>query len=128
MRDVTKKEVEGVLAAPEEKKYKYFIGAVVGREEILALHGKEGWHFEKLENGLQALSVWPTEEFLPADNSKREYIPKTINLYDFIERWIPHMLADGLAVMLYGDVDLWLKENISLLKRDLLEEICGIEV
>jgi hypothetical protein len=128
MRDISTEEIRGVLAATEEKKYRYFISSVVGGEEVWGMRGKHGWLFEEIEEGIKAMPLWPAREFMDTDASvdaarKKGYVPSPISIYEFIAGWIPHLTSDGLAVALCGDHTLWMKESIQRLKSDLEEAI-----
>jgi Protein of unknown function (DUF2750) len=51
MPQLTKKEIEEILARKPESRYKYFIRVVAAEEEVWGLADDEGWLMLEIEGG-----------------------------------------------------------------------------
>lgn len=95
-------EFNSVQNLSAQKRYKYFIKKIVDSEEIWGLY-KEGWAIAKDNNSHQYLLFWPKKEFAEANAVEMwsSYIPMSISLNDFIEKWAPGMSKDNIYAAIF---------------------------
>ncbi|KEH85352.1 DUF2750 domain-containing protein [Clostridium novyi] len=99
---MNKKEFEAVLKVSAEIRYEYFIKKIVDYEEIWGLYDN-GWVTTIDENKRVLIPLWPKKEFAEycARNEWKETTAKSIDLYEFIEEWIPEMKKDKQSTSIF---------------------------
>lgn len=118
-----KNEINGVLNSSEEKQYEYFIKKVVDYEEIWGLYFEQ-W-FTIKDGDRVIIPLWPKEEFIQ-DNIKKseeQYKSKSIDIYDFIDLWIPKIIEKQLSIALFWDGKRYLNVDIEKFVSDLEDEM-----
>lgn len=119
------KEFENVLRLPASKRYEYFIKKVSDSEEVWGLYGN-GWATAQDNDGSIVIPFWPKKEFAQfcAKGSWEEYLPKSIGLEDFLDKWLPGMLKDNYKpAIFYTDNDQGIVVETDRLKNDIEEEL-----
>ena len=118
------KEILGVLSANSNKKYEYFIKKVVDFEEIWGLYD-DGWASVEDNEGNPSFPIWPKKEFaeLYTKDGWESYEASSIDLYDFLELWIPGMKKNGYGVSIFWDNGSSIKVSLDKLVEDLNEEL-----
>lgn len=118
-----KNEIKGVLNSSEDKRYEYFIKKVVDYEEIWGLYSEQ-WLTIK-EGNMTIIPLWPKEEFIQENikKSRHQYKSKSIDIYDFIDLWIPKIIETETSIALFWDGEKYLNVNTEKLIKDLDEEI-----
>ncbi|CAA7196727.1 DUF2750 domain-containing protein [Chryseobacterium potabilaquae] len=98
----TNKKIANILKMTEDERYDYFIRKVTDFEEIWGL-SDDGWALLGDDNGNQILPLWPEKEFakLCAIDQWKDYKPESIELDNFIEKWIPGMINDKTLVNIF---------------------------
>lgn len=118
-----KNEVNGVLKSSEDKQYEYFIKKVVDYEEIWGLYFKE-WLIIK-DGNKTIIPLWPKEEFIQVNIEKsiQQYKSKSIDIYDFIDLWIPKIMEKEISIALFWDGQKYSEIDVEKLVNDLEEEM-----
>ncbi len=100
------KEIEAVLRLPGPKRYSHFIKRVADMERLWGLWD-EGWAMTADDQGRQLLPVWPHERYaaLWAVGEWAAYVPKPIELKEWLERWIPGLEKDRILVAVFPTPD-----------------------
>jgi hypothetical protein len=101
MGDISKKN-ENVIKLSSEDRYNYFIRKVADFEEIWGLYN-DGWALLGDDANMQAFPFWPEKEFaeICATEQWLGYLPKSITLDNFLEKWIPGMENDELSISIF---------------------------
>ena len=118
------KEVESVLKLDIRKQYEYFIKKVVDAEVIWSLSEDDGFASVGDDDNLK-VPLWPKEEFaaLYISDDWANYQCDTIDLYDFIEEWIPNLKEDGCGVSIFWNDEGGIEVDLDDLARDLRQEL-----
>ena len=85
------------------KRLEYFIRKIADYELIWGSYGDNGWLLLSDENGRKIVPFWPEKEFVNAYNvnHKYEYIPKKIDLYYFLDKWINGLTKDKIDIVVF---------------------------
>jgi uncharacterized protein DUF2750 len=99
---VNQKEIEAVLRLPGDKRYQYFIKRVADAERLWGLWN-DGWAMGVTNQGQKTIPVWPAEEYatLCRQGDWRLFVPKPIDLHEFMETLIPQLIRDGVKVSIF---------------------------
>ncbi|KNF08174.1 protein of unknown function DUF2750 [Gottschalkia purinilytica] len=118
------KEFESVLKLPRAKRYSYFIKKVVDYEEVWGLYD-DGWAVSEDDDGNMLLPLWPRKEFAEfcAKHEWENYKPKKIDLYEFMNDWLPAMKEDSLKPSIFFNNIDSIKLEIDTLLNDLNLEL-----
>lgn len=125
MNQINNKEYEVVKRLPVLKRYEYFIKKVADAAELWGLSNNT-WATAQNSDGEIVIPFWPKKEFAEAcaTGEWEKYSPKSIDLKDFLEKWLPGMLRDGYRpAIFYNANDQGVVVDIERLKNDLLEEL-----
>lgn len=116
---MSEKELLGVVTAPLEKRYKYFISTVIQNFEVWGLKSQEGWrlYVDKDKNETYE-AFWPREEFVYAcENKDSDYKPTEIDLARFLHIWLPDIEKKGRLVAVFPN----LTTNSAIVKPSILK-------
>ncbi len=118
------KEINAVIKLPGQKRYEYFIKKVVDNEEVWGLNNN-GWAMTVDSEGNKLIPFWPKKEYanLCAKEDWVDYKPKSIDLDDLINKWIPGMSNDGLKISVFWYDNDSVVVNPQRLLSDLEEEL-----
>jgi hypothetical protein len=99
----TEKEVAAVLQLGGPQRYSYCIKRIADQEVVWSLWQEGGWALVGDDEGRQLVPVWPHEKFaaLCACDVWTGYMPKSIKLNVWLERWIPGIKQDGRLVAVF---------------------------
>lgn len=97
--DATKREA--VMAAPAEERFAYFVRKAADFEQVWGLYA-EGWATADAGSTI-ALAVWPEPDLAAACafGAWERHVPKAIPLGDFLTVWLPGMVRDSRAVVVF---------------------------
>ncbi|OWR32506.1 hypothetical protein CDO73_02570 [Saccharibacillus sp. O23] len=101
------RELEAMVSRPADVRYKYFVKRVVDEEIVWGLF-EDGWMTTQDEKGNRLVPFWPKKEFAKhcAINDWQNGTPKSIDLYEFIETFLPDMYQKGYkASIFYNNED-----------------------
>ncbi len=118
------KEVEAVTNLPASKRYEYFIKKVADFQKVWGLF-QNGWATSEVDNGKIAVPFWPKEEFA-LECAKGEwagYHPESINLEDFLNKWLIGMKTDGYKISVFPTNTKAVIVEIDILLNDLTCEL-----
>jgi uncharacterized protein DUF2750 len=128
--DVNDEGFKSVLALPADRRYVYFVKRVADWEHIWSLAATDGWVLASDDQGRELVPVWPHPRFAIACET-REWAgsePRSIELADWMQKWIPGMLRDGRLVAVFPTPsDTGVVVSPDRLQRDLEEELSLIE-
>ncbi len=84
-----------ILALDGPARYKHFIKQVVDHGLVWGLY-QSGWALAATCDGAETIPFWPGKQYaiLCAHREWKGFVPKEINLQDFLEDWIPGMEED----------------------------------
>ncbi|WP_296150619.1 DUF2750 domain-containing protein [uncultured Flavobacterium sp.] len=123
MEDINKK-VDNIVKLSSLERYKYFIRKVADFETVWGLYS-DGWAMAS-DNNSNSIVFWPEKIFAEKciDNQWENYKPKSINIDDYLNKWIPGMEKDNLnAIIFYTAEDKGIVVSPSDLKKDIVEEL-----
>lgn len=98
---LTEKEFASVVAADAQHRFEYFVHRVCETKKVWTLYS-EGWaSFE--EDGKQMIPFWPHEQYAARFRSGEwaAYEPKSIELHEFLDRWIAGMKKEGVGPAIF---------------------------
>ena len=106
MTSINSHEIESVVRLSGPERYAYFIKRVVDAEKLWSLKNKDGWILASDIYGSQVVPVWSHAEYakLCANDEWRNCSPATINLRDWIDKWIPGMIQDKRKVAVFPTI------------------------
>jgi hypothetical protein len=118
------KEFDTVIKLKALIRYEYFIKKVLDYEEIWGLY-ENGWAITKDDDGNVLLPYWPKKEYAQycAFYDWSSYLPKKIDLEEFISEWIPGMKKDGLKASIFWNRHDSVAADPERLLSDLNEEL-----
>lgn len=110
MPELTRKDVERILAKSGEGRYRYFVKTVCEEEEVWGLADEEGWlMLEEDENpDRDVLVVFPNPEFAALFREKggyEEFEIESLDLYEFVD-WLEDIDAQGMNVAVFPTPDM----------------------
>ncbi|WP_082219266.1 DUF2750 domain-containing protein [Massilia sp. NR 4-1] len=97
------KKIAALLAAPGPVRFDHLITQAADSETLWGLKNAEGW--VSLVNNVQAggFVIWPHPDFAQAcatgDWAGCE--PAAIDIYRFVEDWLPDMASKGLSIAVF---------------------------
>ncbi len=96
--DINKK-IENVINLSANDRYDYFIRKVCDFEKIWGLYN-DGWAMMNGNDEKQVIPFWPEKEFarICAVGKWKKYEPKSIDIYEFIDKWLLGMYKDGINI------------------------------
>lgn len=97
------KQFQAVLALPGPDRYRHFVGRVADWQFVWGLKDKNGWASAADDDGNSAFPFWPHPDYAAAcatDNWAGNS-PDSIEVHEFLERWLPGMAKDGVAVAVF---------------------------
>lgn len=104
MPQLTRKEIEEILARKPESRYKYFIRTVAAEEEVWGLADDEGWLMLEIEGEEgDALAVFPNPEFVEIfqkEGQFDEFRVEALDLYEFFE-WLEDFEEQKMRVAVF---------------------------
>ena len=102
MLKLSSKEIDSVLKISPEKRYKYFINRVADSGLLWAGYDSN-WVTLQDENRYKLFPVWPNKEFaqLFFEKNSRNYLPKHIEVHDFIENFLIDLGEQNIAILVF---------------------------
>ncbi len=123
-------EIQALLDAPAEKRYKYFLNHVAGMQELWSLKNESGWVLCGDKDGQIIIPVWP-HRFYAQKCSVGEWKgcePQSISTTDWLMKWTPGMIKDKRVVAVFPiPSGKGVIVNPAYLEKDLKEELSQYE-
>ena len=117
---------ENVLALPARERYQHFVRRVADWEKLWVLSDAKENLFIRTASTVKYLPVWPHPEYAvdTANLVAFDLTATEVDLYDFMDNWLPGLESDGLKVGVFPDLDgnVWIIEASDL--RESLEREC----
>ncbi len=86
----------------EKKLHAQFLTEVVEHGKVWGLKVEENWAVSKSDSfkDAEVLLFWGTENAakICAEDDWNDYVPSSVDLYEFLENWLPGMYDEGIAV------------------------------
>jgi hypothetical protein len=127
---LTDKEYEAVIQMAAPARYEYLIKKVAENEVVWSLASDDGWVVCGDDEEHECFPVWPHSRYAEAyaDDSWANTSPQTIDLSDWLEKWLPGLEKDNRYVAAFPTTVL--KAPVvapSRMKSDLLRELENYE-
>jgi len=127
---LSQKQIEAVTALPGPKRYSHFIKMVADCSEVWGLYN-DGWALAgRNDDNTTVLPVWPNIEYaqLCAKNYWEGFKPKSIEIFEFIDVFVPELSEEGILVcVFYLANDKGVIPTTEQLIEDLKEELAKYE-
>jgi len=103
---LTPTQVQTFNQLSADERYDAFIKAVTEGGPVWSLSSDEGWAIISDED-TEYLPVWPNSELANtwATDGYADCAPKAIEKIDWIEKWLPGMIEDGLQIAVCPDIE-----------------------
>ena len=103
MKKVTPEEIRALLSKDGPTRYSYFVKQVADTEQVWGLREPDGWVSVSDDSEIPMLPVWPHRESaeLLVNGTWASASPTPIDLYDWLEEWLPNLAADGDMVAVF---------------------------
>lgn len=115
-------KIKNIIVLPVEERYRYFVNKVVDFEEVWGLYN-DGWAVLGNKDNSVVMPFWPEKNF--ADRCIADewtgFKPKSINLQDFLDKWLPGMEKDNRFIAVFYLPEM--KENIIITANELKSDI-----
>lgn len=94
------------LAGP--MRYKHFVSRVVDWENVWGLRNESGWVSAGDDAGNPGFPVWPHPDYALAcaTGDWEGNLPGPIDVHDFVENWLPEMVADGVFIAVFPTLEM----------------------
>ncbi len=118
------KEFESVIKLPAAKRYEYFIKKIADFEELWGLYD-DGWAMTADDNKNMMIPFWPKKEYADfcAIGEWRGYTSESIDLYEFINKWLPDMKVDNIKPSIFFNNENSAVIEVEKLISDIEEEL-----
>ncbi|CEH33436.1 DUF2750 domain-containing protein [Romboutsia lituseburensis] len=105
-----------VLQMSESDKYRYFNTTVAYYEELWGLYD-DGWATIEGDEGV-TIPLWPDKQYadICAKGDWETYTAKRIDLYEFLNKWVPEMEKDNIKPAVF-----WVNEEAVIVDADFLQ-------
>ena len=126
---MNEKEFNGVIKAPMQKKYKYFLNKAADNGSIWGLY-KDGWAMSSDDKDSLFIPLWPLKEFALAAAIEEwgDYKPEKLDIGEFLEKYLDEITDNGIGVsVMYTKENKGIIVNNKQLKKDLQRELHRIE-
>lgn len=108
MEQLSKKQIDEILARKPESRYKYFIRTTVAEEEVWGLADEEGWlMLEDDTDDTDVLAVFPNPEFAAVFQEAGDFGDfkvEALDLYEFLE-WMEDLEEQKIKVGVFPTAD-----------------------
>jgi hypothetical protein len=96
-------DIDKIFKRPGEKRYDYFIKAVVESEEIYSLYDDEGWALLGDQEDADILPLFPSEAFAEAFRAAADFEEFRVEVLDIHElmEWLDEMEEDNMLVAVF---------------------------
>jgi hypothetical protein len=126
---ISKKQISAVSALPGPKRYSHFVKVAADRARVWGLFS-DGWALAANAEGEKTFPVWPEAEYaaLCAVGEWAGYVPKEIEVHDFLDELVPMLQESGVRVSVFVlPSDKGVTPTVDELVRDLRAELDLIE-
>ena len=100
---MNQEQFEAVTKLSGEERYDHFLDKAEEFEEVWSLRNDEGFVSMADDNGKSCIPFWPHPEYAKAlaSDDWSDCVPVSVALDDFLNRWLPGMAKDDLAVSVF---------------------------
>lgn len=100
MKKISPQEFAGLLKAPAQNRYKYFINSIIGSFEVWGLSSTAGWKCFSDDDNRICEPFWPLKDFAN-EMADSEFQPKSIEFARFLHFWLPDIKAKGHSIAVF---------------------------
>jgi hypothetical protein len=102
-KKLREQEIAGVLKADGATRYEHFVSQVSDWELVWGLRAPDGWVSISDNTEEPMFPVWPHEEYahLLATGAWANATPTSIEVHEWVEKWLPGLDADGTRVAVF---------------------------
>ncbi len=99
MTQLTQTQLDAINQMTAEERYDYFISTLLEQKQVWGLSSDSGWLILP-DEGEEHLPVWPHAELAQAwaMGDFADCQPKAITLDEWLDKWLPGMIEDGLLI------------------------------
>lgn len=97
---------QSLLQRSADERYQFFLETVVRTGEVWSLRSRKGWVMMS-SDAEECLPVWPTAELASdwIEDDWSDCSPVSIPLGRWLDRWLPGMRRDGIALAVFPNMD-----------------------
>lgn len=101
--ELSPQQHDAVTALDGPGRYKHVIGRIADTEVVFGLRTEEGWVSACGDDGVEGLPVWPHPAYALecATGEWAGATPAEIDVYDFVDDWLPAMASQGIKVIVF---------------------------
>lgn len=94
---------DALLSSSGPARFKHFIGRVADTECVWGLRDTSGWVTLADDSGAMGFPVWPHPDYATACATDiwAGHVPAEINVYEFVEEWLPDMAERKVSVAVF---------------------------
>lgn len=124
INNMNNNEYNALMKSNAKNRYKYFIKKVADFEEVWGLYNK-GWATTIDSNGQILIPFWPKKEFAEACalDDWKSYVATSIELDDFINKWLPGMKEDDILPSIFWNNNDSVVVKVDVIISDLENEL-----
>ena len=125
MDQLTSTQLNAINQMSAEQRYDYFINTLLEQKEVWGLASDSGWLILP-DDGEEHLPVWPQPQLAQAwaMGDFADCQPKAIALDDWLDKWLPGMIEDGLLIAVCPGSD---NDSIIVAADELLDELRDVD-
>lgn len=100
---MNKHQFDQVISLPAQKRFNHFISKITDWEEVWALKSIDGFATLGDNENHICIPLWPHSEYATAlaKDSWSNFRPESIDIENFINKWIPGMIKDEYWVAVF---------------------------
>jgi hypothetical protein len=100
---LNQKQFQAVSALTGPDRYQHFVGRVADWQLVWSLKDENGWVSASDDLGNLTFPFWPHPDYAAAcaTGNWGGNAPGSIEVHEFLERWLPGMAKDGVAVAVF---------------------------
>ena len=123
-------QFKAVSALAGPGRFRHFVGRVADWQQVWSLKEESGWVSAADDQGNIIFPVWPHPDYAAACavGHWSGSSPTSIEVHEFLERWLPGLDKDGLAVAVFPTPT---KGGVIMpayqLQRAIQDELSGLE-
>ncbi len=102
-RAVNDQEFKSVSSLPAAKRYDHFVRQVADTQEVWSLRSNSGWAMLGDSEERKYFPIWPHARYAEAfaTDGFVDHQPALISLNDWLARWLPGLVSDGVSVSVF---------------------------
>lgn len=101
--ELSPQQHDAVTALDGRQRYQHFIARIADTQVVYGLRTEEGWVSACGDDGVEGMPVWPHPAYALecATGEWAGATPAEIDVYDFVDDWLPAMASQGIKVIVF---------------------------